>query len=270
MSNRQFAEKLLQGRWPWLVTASLAGWAAMLGAPAQLMLPAFCGSVATRVSDGLWTAWSLALTIDPLGLLLAWLLMLLAMMPLLLGSPLGYVWQRSLPRRRPLALALFLLGYCTVWIGAGVVIALLSVTAQLLAGDNTWSMLAVVCALALLWQASPAKQHSLNHCHYPPRISAFGWPMARDCLNYGLSNGFWCIGACWPAMLLPSLVQQGHSALMLACMLWLAYERLLSARPAKWRWPLPRLKRLAANATPLKKSSFNRGKPVVSGIPARD
>lgn len=270
MFNRQFAARLLHGPWPWLAVASLAGWAAMLGAPAQLMLPAFCGSVASRVSDGLWSAWTLALTFDPQGLLVAWLLMLLAMMPLLLGGPLVYLWKRSLRRRRPWAIGLFLLSYCLVWTAAGVLIALLSVTAQLLGSDSPWLMLGLVFVLCMLWQASPAKQHCLNNCHYPPRISAFGWPMLRDCLRYGLTNGFWCIGACWPAMLLPSLVQQGHSLLMLACMVWLAYERLLPARKARWRWPLPGGQRLADALAPrLTKYLSSRCKSLASRVPAR-
>ena len=71
-------------------------------------------------------------------------------------------------------------------------------------------------------------------------------------------------------MLLPSLVQQGHSLLMLACMVWLAYERLLPARKARWRWPLPGGQRLADALAPrLAKYLSSRCKSLASRVPAR-
>lgn len=236
MSSVLSPRALRQGPWPWLALASLTGWVALSGASAQMAIPAFCGSVAGMLSEGVWSGVSLTLALDPLGPLLAWWLMLLAMMPLLLGAPLLLLWRRNLPRHRSVAIALFVLAYVAVWTLAGALLTLASITLKVLAGNGAvlWAVLA-----ALLWQASPAKQKSLNRCHYPPNLSVFGWPMARDSLRYGLSNGAWCIAACWPAMLLPSLVEQGHGLVMFVCMLWLVRERLQPARPARWQWPLP-------------------------------
>ncbi|PWB35439.1 hypothetical protein DCO48_03200 [Pseudomonas sp. SDI] len=247
MTSAVSANALRQGPWPWLALASLTGWVALSGAPTQMAIPDFCGSVAGMLSQGVWSGVSLTLAMDPLGPLLAWWLMLLAMMPLLLGGPLQLLWRRNLARHRTIAIVLFVLGYLLVWTLAGALLTLASITLKVLAGDAAvvWAVLA-----ALLWQASPAKQMSLNRCHFPPRLSLFGWPMARDSLRYGLINGSWCIAACWPAMLLPSLVEQAHGLVMFVCMLWLVRERMLPARPARWHWPLPSYRTLLPGSAP--------------------
>jgi|GEM_PF-543084 len=266
----------LHGPWPWLATASLAGWAALLAAPTQSALPAFCGSIADLLSGLGWRGLTQALVLDPLGLWQAWLLMLLAMMPLLLAEPLLTLWHRSLPRRRPLAILVFLAGYVAVWSIAGLVLTLLSIGLKLLAGDRLWLLATLALPATLLWQAAPLKQIALNRCHNAPRISAFGWPVVRDCLGYGISNGGWCVLSCWPAMLLPMLVQQGHLLVMLLAMLWLVSERQRMARavrwrmslPPRWRWPLPQ--RLAVAGLPrLAKYLSSRCKSLASRVPAR-
>lgn len=267
---RQTALTWLHSPWPWLATASLAGWAALLAAPTQAALPAFCGSIADLLATLGWRGLSQALVLDPWGLWQSWLVMLLAMMPLLLVGPMFTLWQRSLPRRRPLALLAFLLGYVAAWSVAGVVLTLASVGLKMLAGDRLWLATALALLVALLWQATPLKQRSLNRCHASPRIATFGWQMARDCLGYGMTKGGWCILACWPAMLLPMLVQQGHLLVMLLCMLWLVHERQRMPRPVRWRWPLPAPQRLAVVAAPrLTKYLSSRCKSLASRVPAR-
>ncbi|MDU9392206.1 DUF2182 domain-containing protein [Pseudomonas sp. zfem002] len=260
----------LHSPWPWLATASLAGWAALVAAPTQSALPDFCGSIAGVLSALGWRGVTQALSLDPLGLLLAWWMMLLAMMPPLLAAPLDYLWQRSLPRRRPLAVALFLCGYVLVWSLAGLLLTGLSIGLKLLTGDNGGYAALLALGVVLFWQATPVKQQALNHCHYLPRISAFGWAMVRDCLRYGVVKGNWCIAACWPLMLLPMLVEQGHLPLMLVGMLWLVHERQRLGRQAAWRWPLPLPQRLTIATSPqLTKYRSSRSKPVAASVPAR-
>lgn len=135
MGVRQRSIAWLNSPWPWLATASLAGWAALLGAPTQAALPVFCGSIADLLSALGWRGITQALVLDPMGLWQSWLVMLLAMMPLLLNNPMRTLWQRSLPRRRPVAVMLFVTGYVLVWSVAGVVLTLLSIGLKLLAGD---------------------------------------------------------------------------------------------------------------------------------------
>ncbi|MDR0281184.1 MAG: DUF2182 domain-containing protein [Paucimonas sp.] len=270
MSVRQTALVWLHSPWPWLATASLAGWAALLATPPQSALPAFCGSMVDLLTALGWRGISQALVLDPLGLWQSWLVMVLAMMPLLLAGPMATLWQRSLPRRRPLAMSLFVAGYALVWSAAGIVLTLLSISLTLLAGASTWLATALALLAVLLWQASPLKQKSLNRCHASPRISAFGWQVARDCLSYGMSKGAWCVLACWPVMLLPMLVQQGHLLVMLLCSLWLVHERLRMPRLARWRWPLPLPQRLAVTGVPrATKYLSSRCKSLASKVPAR-
>nr|WP_262925090.1 DUF2182 domain-containing protein [Pseudomonas protegens] len=166
------------------------------------------------------------------------MLMLLAMTPLLLVQPLRYVWHRSLRRKRWQAVSLFVLGFVAVWSLVGLVLLGLVVVTRLWLGLSSLPSLGAALALCLLWQASPFKQHCLNQCHRQPRIAAFGWRFVRDCLGFGVTVGSWCVGSCWPLMLLPLLVEQGHLLLMLLCTLWMLYERLLRPRPAQWYWPL--------------------------------
>jgi len=268
MGVRQTALVWLHSPWPWLATASLAGWAALLAAPAQSALPAFCGSVAELLVTLGWRGVAQALVLDPLGLWQAWLVMLLAMMPLLLAGPMATLWQRSLVRLRPLAVLSFVAGYVLVWSAAGIALTLLSISLTLLAGDSLWHAAALGLLAGLLWQATPLKQKSLNRCHASPRISAFGWHVVRDCLNYGMTKGGWCVLACWPAMLLPMLVPQGHLLVMLLCSIWLVRERLRMPRLARWRWPLPQ--RLAVAGLPrLTKYLSSRCKSLASRVPAR-
>lgn len=262
MDVRQVTLAWLHSAWPWLAIASLAGWAALTGAPAQSALPDFCGSIAGVLAALGWRGVTQALSLDPLGLLQAWLLMLLAMMPLLLAGPMDYLWQRSLPRKRPLAVAWFLGGYVLAWTAAGIGVTVLSISLELLAVNTGLSAALLALAIAVAWQATPLKQQALNRCHYPPRISAFGWGMVCDCLRYGVVKGGWCIVACWPLMLLPMVVGRGHLLVMLLCMLWLVRERQRPGRKALWRWPLPEPQRLA-------KYLSSRCKSVASSVPAK-
>lgn len=226
---------------PWLLLISLVGWGWLLGSTAMLSIPAFCGSLPLSGYALGWRGIEQALLFNPpQQLLQGWWLMLLAMLPLLLVQPLLYVWHRSLRRKRWQGVALFVLGFGVVWSLAGVVLMGLVVAVRVWFGLSAWQGFFAVLLLCLVWQASPFKQHCLNQCHRQPRICAFGLGYLRDCLGFGLSAGAWCVGSCWPLMLLPVLLEQGHVALMLLGMLWMLYERLLRPRGLRWYWPWPR------------------------------
>lgn len=231
-------QALTRGSRPWLMLLSLAGWGLLLGSAGMLSIPSFCGSMALLDYAAGWQGIEQALLFNPPRQLLgSWLLMLLAMTPMLLVHPLAYVWQRSLLRKRWQAVALFVLGFVTVWTLAGLLLLTLVVVARVMLGVAPLTAFAATLAVCLLWQASPIKQRCLNQCHYRPRISAFGLGFIRDCLMYGVVSGLWCIGSCWPLMLLPMLAEQGHLPLMLLGMAWMLFERLRNPRPALWSWP---------------------------------
>lgn len=229
---------LTQGARPWLILISLAGWGVLLGAVQMLSIPAYCGTFPALEHAASWARIEQALLFNPpRQLLSSWWLMLLAMMPLLLIHPLEHVWQRSLSRKRWQAVLLFVLGFVAVWTLAGMVLMTVTVGARVILGGSQLITFVAALGVCLVWQASPLKQMCLNRCHYQPRISAFGFDFVRDCLRYGAVSGGWCIGSCWPLMLLPMLVEQGHLPMMLLAMGWMLLERMQRAQPPRWHSP---------------------------------
>jgi predicted metal-binding membrane protein len=91
-------------------------------------------------------------------------------------------------------------------------------------------------AAAMAWQVSPGKQWCLNRCHRQPSLAAFGAAADRDALEFGLTNGLACVGACWALMFLPLFAGDGHFVMMLAVALFVFAERLESPAPPAWRW----------------------------------
>lgn len=169
----------------------------------------------------------------------SWLIMLVAMMTPLLADPIRHLWVRSLPRRRWLAVVLFLSSYVAIWMLAGIVLMLSTILLWLLVGDRWLTPPVLTLSLALIWQSSPWKQDCLNHCHWTPRLSPFGMAANLDCLRYGIINGFWCVGSCWALMLLPLLAFHPSLTLMVTIVtsLLLVVERYRPARPVRWRVP---------------------------------
>jgi predicted metal-binding membrane protein len=217
-----------------LLAASAVGWTLLAVAESVPSLPALCVSPAT--AEGAIARLSAAFSATaPSIVLLASAVMLLAMMPPLLAPPLLHVWRRSLARRRVRAVALFVLGYAVVWLGAELVL----VSGWLLLGGIAPATgpapFAIAALVALAWQATPLKQISLNRCHGRPPLAAFGLRAEADALRYGASHGLWCVGACWALMLLP-LAASGplHWTMMLGVMLISVVERVRAPQPARW------------------------------------
>jgi predicted metal-binding membrane protein len=163
-----------------------------------------------------------------------WLLMLAAMMTPLLIAPLRHLVARSLPRRRPRAVALFLMGHVAVWVPAGVV---LLVAAELLGRSDVAA--AIVLGVGVLWQVTPLKQRSLNRHHAQPPIAAFGRRADADAFRFGATHAFWCVGSCWALMLLPLVVVHEQVLVMAAVTVWLWAEQFDKPAVAAWRVRLP-------------------------------
>ncbi|UVO52953.1 DUF2182 domain-containing protein [Sphingomonas sp. SUN039] len=237
-----------------LLAASALAWALLAAAASGLALPALCAGVALAALPAPATptpaAIDLALAMNPPATLaIGWALMLAAMMLPLLAAPIRHVRARSLTRRRGRAVALFVGGYAAVWMATGTVL-LASALMLRLALPGSALPLAGALFVAALWQVSPLKQRCLNRCHSLPGLAAFGAAADRDALRFGVSQGVWCVGACWALMLLPLLVAQGHLFAMAAVALWLAGERIdRPVRPA-WalRWPDKALRLVRARA----------------------
>lgn len=171
-------------------------------------------------------------------LALGWALMLAAMMAPLVIAPIRHVRDRSFARRRGRAIALFVAGYATVWMAAGVVLMSLSRELQQAAPESSVP-LALAAIMAIVWQFSPAKQRCLNRGHAHPALPAFDRAADIGALRFGLTHGVWCVGSCWALMLLPLLISGGHVAAMAAVTLWLLGERIERPLPPRWSVQVP-------------------------------
>lgn len=236
-----------------LLLVSLVGWLLLLTAHGNpMILPAICGVSSSRILAGVWPAIESVLLVTPATqLLLAWMLMLAAMMPPLLARPMERLWFAGTAGRRSSATALFLLAYFGVWTLAGVVLMATAVAVEVLANGARLSALVPAGLVAFIWQATPLKQVALNACHRPPRMTPDGLVAVRDSPRYGLSIALSCFGACWAFMLVPLVVHGPHCvAAMAICAVVLLLERRSAARPKRWRLPLAEAIRTTGRVAP--------------------
>jgi predicted metal-binding membrane protein len=152
----------------------------------------------------------------------------------LLAQPIAQLRLRSLTRRQDRSVGLFASAYLLVWIAVGPVLLAAPKALEVLAAATNLSAIAVAVAIAAMWQATPLRQRALNRCHRVPNLSAFGAAADRDCLQFGLTHGFWCVATCAPLMLLPMIVPAFHLPLMLLLSVALQLERLAPARRPSW------------------------------------
>jgi len=224
----------------WLVvlaSTSLVAWSVLALDGSELTLPAFCSGTPWAVP--LSVSFDLAFVFNsPAKLASGWALMAAAMMSPLVTAPLRHVRDRSFARRRGRATLLFIAGYMTVWMTAGMALQTMALAARW-AAPAPLVCLGLAAATALLWQVSPAKQWCLNCCHRRPHLSAFGAAADRDAFDFGLTNGASCAGACWALMLVTLLVGHGQVLGMIAVTLFVFAERLEGPAPLRWRWRGP-------------------------------
>jgi predicted metal-binding membrane protein len=183
---------LWRGPMPALLAISLGGWGLLLAARPEL--GALCGAGEAWTGPG-WTGLKLALAIDPpVRMVGPWLVMFVAMMPPLLAWPIARLWAEAPTRRLP-AVARFALAYAGVWLVAGVALSIAALAAEAWAGAAAVPPLLIAGAIAVFWQATPAKGASLRLCS--------GDPGGAGAWRYGLVTALGCIGACWALMLVP-------------------------------------------------------------------
>ncbi len=175
---------------------------------------------------------------EPGPLALGWAVMLAAMMGPMLIAPVRHVRDSSFARRRARASALFVLGYGAVWMAGGLLLMAMELALRIATPEPAIGI-ALVFAIALVWQASPTKQRCLNRCHAHPELAAFGTAADLDALRFGWKHGVWCAGSCWALMLAPLMVSRGHVTVMAGVTLWLSAERLDRPMPVGWRLRAP-------------------------------
>jgi predicted metal-binding membrane protein len=210
------------------------GWGAIGLGAGSILLPAFCAPAALWSRPATLPGLVLALN-SPAALALKWALMITAMMPPLIVEPLRHVVDRSFAERRGRATALFVVGYGAAWMVAGMALQSMALIARV-AAQKSPLLPGIAVIVALVWQVSPAKQRCLNACHRRPSLTAFGIAADLDAFAFGLTQGVWCVGACWALMLLPLLVGRGHLPTMTIVALFLFAERF--ERPAPYAWRL--------------------------------
>jgi predicted metal-binding membrane protein len=228
-----------------LLIASALAWTLILAQPGGSTLFSHCPAGAA--------SFRMLLEMNPpVSLAAGWNLMLVAMMAPAVIAPVLHVRLRSFRHRRARASALVLLGYGAVWMAAGVILLTIELAVMSLAPQSYWPA-AVATVVAIVWQCSPGKQRCLNRCHVHREIRAFGSAADLDTIRFGLKHGFWCVGACWAAMLAPLLLPRGHVLAMMAVSLLMFGDRLELPAPPSWRWRgFTRLKGIAVAQTSLR------------------
>jgi hypothetical protein len=212
-----------------LALLSVVGWINLPASGDMATMAALCGErgldfSAARAGALIELQWAFAGHSIAAG---GW--MLLAMAPPLLGGPLGSLWTSTARRRRPTAVAAFMLGYAGIWTLAlpplcmlmfGVAIAadLLHVAAPLLG-----------LGIALAWQLGRVKRTALALCHLPAAARGDTGPGVRTCFTHGITQAAGCVGACWAAMVLPMLVAGDPRPLSVLVAGLLFVERVVSS-----------------------------------------
>ncbi len=136
---------------------------------------------------------------------------------------------------------IFAAGYLLIWTGIGVMTWALVQAASEVAGRissadrETWAPIALgaVLLLAGLYQLTPIKRASLDHCRTPVGFVMRYWQDGRlGALRMGLRHGVYCLGCCWA--LFAVLVAAGVMSLawMLLLTLIVLAEKVLP--PSRW------------------------------------
>jgi hypothetical protein len=147
---------------------------------------------------------------------IAWLLMVAAMMfPLVIRQVRGTA-LRSMWRRRHRAIGGFLLGYLSLWLIVGI-----PIMAWLWAWPDAVSprSAAIAFFVAAAWQWAPISRRARRVCHREVPLAPAGWRADTDCLRYGWRVGCWCSITCWPVMIACALAQHGLVAMVAATIL---------------------------------------------------
>jgi predicted metal-binding membrane protein len=185
-----------------VLVAIAAAWAAAIAA--QL-----AGAAALVHHDTLLTSGGPPVAVAALASLLAWQVMIAAMM-LPSSLPLVGLFARvsaSAPHRRR-AMAAFLGGYALVWSGFGLLA--FGADAALHAAVNSspwlerhdWWIGGSVLALAGAFQFTPLKDACLDKCRHPGQfIMRFYERGVGGGLRLGMRHGAFCVGCCWALML---------------------------------------------------------------------
>lgn len=134
-----------------------------------------------------------------------WMVMVVAMMGPVVLPAIRHVARSSLRWRRTRAVLEFTAVYVGLWLGFGV-LALVAVSAVTPSG---W-LVAVILAVAAVWQLTPLKRRFLRNCNRAVPLPPTGRPATVGCSRFGWVHGLACIGSCWCVMAVMAAAPSGH------------------------------------------------------------
>ncbi|MGH1517929.1 DUF2182 domain-containing protein [Chryseobacterium sp. JK1] len=219
---------------------SIICWFILLYNPGNLLAAAHCQMA---LCDGSSASLKILLKTNPFSeMMTGWLLMVLAMMLPKLIIPIQIIINQSFKNMRFLMSILFVTGYVLMWTIAGLLLNILIFFVSIkMPGSFTPAVIFGI--ITLVWQFSPMKQKCLNRGHYHPVLAAWGLKAYQGAFSFGLTHGFWCVGAGWALMLFPMVLPQGHHAAMLIVTFIMLSEHMEHPQVPRWRIDL-RLKLL--------------------------
>lgn len=232
----------------WLIVlgTSLVVWVLLLVNPGNIMTIEHCVMPATLLCSGNTIApievnsFDMLLELNPFSMqLLGWGLMVMAMMLPKLTAPIQHIYIRSFKRYRFIFAILFIVGYLSTWMVAGIIMTAIILVFNFL---FPMSLLPAICIglIAIIYQCSPAKQLFLNRGHDHKSLPAFGFPAFRAVAVFGVMHGVWCVGSGWALMLMPMLLPEGHNIAMIIVTFMMISEHMEHPQPIKWGFK-PRL-----------------------------
>ena len=178
-----------------LAAVTLAAWAGVLwqASPGH---SAMDGSMGGGFSLG-------ALT----NFVIAWLVMMAAMM-LPSAAPLVLLYRVAGPGARAINTGFLVAGYLLVWAAFGLPVFFLQQVIMLAASDGSMVArvlpyaVAVILALAGLYQFTPLKEACLRQCRSPLDFMMQRWHGGGpfSALRLGGEHGAYCVGCCWGLM----------------------------------------------------------------------
>ena len=215
-----------------VLAAAASAWLAVLVLALSPWAADFSPGALERIGAHPWETATLAA---------GWMLMVVAMM-LPTTLPLVSLFARTTAGRpdRRRGMAMLLLAYVAVWLGAGVALHLGDLGIHWLVrhsgwlGHNTWAIEAGTLAGAGAYQFSRLKARCLKRCRSPQSFVRRHWRGGNprtEAWRMGLDHGVYCLGCCWTLMLVMFSVGVGNVAWMLALAAVMVAEKTLPVGP---------------------------------------
>ena len=168
---------------------------------------------------------------------IGWILMTIAMM-LPTTLPLFVMFQQMTHKRPDHArlIGLLVAGYLVVWMSFGVITHLGDLLIHEIVRQvgwletNEWIIVAILFAIAGVYQFMPLKYQCLDKCRSPRSFILEHWQgrnQHRHAFLMGVHQGLFCLGCCWSLMLLMFAVSVGNLLWMLLLGMIMSTEKNL-------------------------------------------